>query len=97
MVEVFEHALRERFDGDFARVDAERVHQRPGVRLGSVAGGEAGHGDADDILARQARRSKARAMTMRACVELMPPETPMTTRFEPVVSMRLARPETWML
>ena len=40
-------------DVDLLAGDAQRVHQRPGIALGRLAGGEAGHGEAEDGRARQ--------------------------------------------
>ena len=42
------------------------------------------------------RTAMARAQTISACVESRPPETPITSFFEPVALMRVARPCTWM-
>ena len=54
VAEVGEHLVRHRLDVDLARVDAEFLHQRVGVGLRALSGGEARHGDADDILALRA-------------------------------------------
>ena len=48
--------MRGRADVDLLADDAERVHQRPGIALGRLAGGEAGHGEAEDGRARQAEQ-----------------------------------------
>ena len=54
MAHVVEHLPRGRLDVDLLAGDAERAHQRPGIALGRLAGGEAGHGEAEDRRARQA-------------------------------------------
>ena len=84
-------------DVDLAGGDAERLHQRVGAVVGVPAGGEPGHGVAEDVPARQASRSKARTATSAACVESRPPETPITTFSRPVAVRRFIRPSTWML
>ena len=39
-------------DADLAYGDTERLHQLHGIGVGAVGGAKAGHGDADDVLAR---------------------------------------------
>ena len=47
----FEQHPRGGADVDLLRSDAERAHQRPGLALGRLAGGEARHGEAEDARA----------------------------------------------
>ena len=95
---VLEHLHRRRADVDLLADDAERLHQRPGIALGGVAGGEAGHGEAEDgRCAAASRKSQVLAATIRAWVESSPPETPMTRWLPLVAWKRRARPWTWML
>ena len=51
--DVAQHLDRRRFDVEFGRGDAQRLHQRPGVALGVFRGCEARHGERHDIGARQ--------------------------------------------
>ena len=81
MLEIGQHLAGGRPDVELLRRDAERRHQRPGVALGFGAGGEARHGEAEDVGARQLRAGPSpwRRRSARA-VESRPPETPMTMR-----------------
>ncbi len=49
--EVLEDSI---LDGDLLCLDAQGVHQLPGIGMGAVRGAEAGHGDAIDIRSRTA-------------------------------------------
>jgi hypothetical protein len=53
MAHVLQHLHRGGLDVDFLAGDAERLHERPRVGLGALGSGEAGHGETEDVRARQ--------------------------------------------
>ena len=55
MTDGLQHGGRGRPDVDLGAGDAQRLHQRPGVRLGAFRSGEAGQGVAEDAGPRQAQ------------------------------------------
>ena len=97
VADIAEHLVGGRADVDLAASHRQRLHQPPGIRLGAIAGGEAGQRIGEDVAAGQAEPVHHPGRDDQRLRGVEAPDTPITSFFSPVADRRWASPWTWML